>query len=134
MEITLSVSTEPMGRMEEGILGAGLTVFPGMVVQRDYSVALSDGTNLTTGKKSGRWTYKLYAPGADGGKPPGGYWVVLPDQLQGRLSTTAYTAGERLFLYAPLMGDELNLLLIDISGTGDTHTIGEVLIAQERRR
>jgi hypothetical protein len=42
-----------------------------------------------------------------------------------------YTAGERLFLICPRAGDELNLLISNIAGTGDDHTAGEILIIDD---
>ena len=90
-----------------------------MILERDASVALV----------SGRHTYKLYAPGTDGEQPKGAFWVVLPDFLSGKTASDSFAAGERLFLYSPQAGEELNLLLKNIAGTGDDHTKGEMLVA-----
>lgn len=112
------VSANPRGIFDEGYVAAGETHYPGMIVEKDPTVAL----------KGGRHTYKLATPGADGGIPKGSYWVVRADNMQGRTITTAYAAGERTFVYSPISGEELNLLLADVAGTGDLHTAGEVLI------
>lgn len=115
------VSSEPQGKHMEGILGAGITASPGVILQIDYSIAL----------KGGRHTFKLFNRGADGKRPAGGYWVLREDYLQGKPVTSTYAAGERVFLYAPMRGEELNLLLGDVAGTGDTHAVGEMLMVDD---
>jgi hypothetical protein len=110
------VNAEPKGRFTEGYVTTAEK--PGTVLQIDPSVAL----------KGGRHTYKVYQPGTDGEQPVGPFWVLLPDRLQGRLQTDAYTAGDRCFLYAPLPGDELNLLVLNLAGTADDHALGEKLV------
>lgn len=112
------VSSEPGGKFMEGFVKTGETFYPGMIVQRDASVAL----------RQGRHTYKIYAPGADGEQPLGPFYVVLNDYLAGGLVTDSFAAGERCFLYTPVPGDELNLLLLNISGTADDHALGEKLM------
>ena len=113
------VTPDPMGRFFEGTLTSGQTPKPGTIMQIDTSVAI-DG--------SGRFTWKVYAPGSDGIRC--GLWAVLiEDDLQGRTETTAYVAGDRIRLYRPLPGDELNMILQDVSGTADDHAVGEQLIA-----
>lgn len=58
--------------------------------------------------------------------------ILLPDQLQGKGPTDAYVASTRCFLYCPIAGEELNVL-VDIVGTGTGATtgasIGELLEA-----
>ena len=119
------VQSEPRGNFTEGIVATGETFSPGIIVQRDASVAL----------KGGRHTYKIYSPGTDGEQPVGGFWVVTEElmALQGkgiRSSTDfdTYAAGERVSLYAPEMGDDLNLLISNLAGTGDDHALNEKLI------
>ena len=51
--------------------------------------------------------------------------------MAGQTMDTAYAAGDRAFGYIPLPGDELNLLLGDVSGTADDHTKGEILIIDD---
>jgi hypothetical protein len=91
---------------------------PGTIFQRDASVAL----------KHGKHTYKVYQPGADGENPVGGYWVLDFDPYTGRTADTAYAAGDFAKLYSPRMGDELNLLIANISGTADDHALNEKLM------
>lgn len=117
------VSANPKGTFMEGIVGAGLTVYPGQVVQPDLAVALVGG----------RHTYTHYNADADGGRPKGPYYIVLENYLMGKLMTESYGAGERLFLYCPQQGDELNLLFGDVAGTGATSdiAIGDMLIPND---
>lgn len=115
------VSPFPKGHFVEGIIGAGLTPKPGTAVQLQPATAL----------QGGRHTWELYNADADGGRPKGPIIILTEDSLQGRPMTTAYAAGERAFGYIPLPGDELNLLLGDVAGTGDDHALGEILIIDD---
>ena len=108
------VSADPKGVFLEGIIEG--TPKPGTCMQ------IKAGTAMV----GGRFTYEVYNPGADGEQRP--VIVLLPDQLQGRLATDAYVTGTRGFMYCPAMGEELNMLVANISGTADDHTIGEVLM------
>lgn len=112
------VTADPEGAFMEGWIAASTTPKPGTIMQIDPTVAL----------KAGRHTYKAYTPGADGEQPLGPFWVLLADQLQGKLVSDAYAAGDRAFLYSPLPGDELNLLVANLAGTADDHALGEKLM------
>jgi len=114
---TIVVSCDPKGRFEEGYIASGETPKPGQILQRDPTVAL----------RNGRFTYKMYNLTADGNRPVGALWVLREDFLQGKDATQAYAAGDRCFLYCPLPGDELNLLVLDVVGTGDDKTAGAAL-------
>lgn len=120
------VSADPRGHFVEGVIAAGEAPKPGQIVQ------IQPATDLV----GGRHTWEIYNADADGGRPKGPFIVLLPDRLQGRTETAAYAAGERAFGYVPLPGDELNLLLADVTagtGTGATadHTKGEMLIVDD---
>lgn len=115
------VSANPKGHFVEGILGSGVTAYPGMVVQVDHSIEQIGGRN----------TWVLYNADADGGMPKGPYIILTEDALQGLTMETVLTAGARVRGYIPLAGDELNLLLANIAGTGDDHTAGEMLIVDD---
>lgn len=117
---TIIVASNPRGLFLEGFVGSGLTPKPGQVMIPDHAVAL----------KGGRHTFKYPAPGSDGTHPAGPYAVVREDSYQGKTTSDAYAAGERVFLYVPVPGEELNLLLADVTGTGDDHTAGERLEVQ----
>lgn len=45
--------------------------------------------------------------------------ILLENWVVGKIYSDAYAANERCFLYYPNAGDELNLILGDVSGTGD---------------
>jgi Zn-dependent M28 family amino/carboxypeptidase len=115
------VSSEPRGKFDEGYIATGQTPKPGVVMQVDYTVAL----------KGGRFTWTPYNRDADGNHPAGPLAVLLNDYLRGIPVSTAYAAGDRCFLYIPGAGDELNMLLGDVAGTADDHTIGELLIVND---
>lgn len=115
------VSADPGGKFSEGIIAVGQTPKPGTVMQKVHATALVGG----------RHTYTAFDSSADGVRPLSAIWVLLPDKLQGKTATDAYAAGDRCFLYSPLAGEELNLLLLDIAGTADDHTAGEQLIIDD---
>jgi hypothetical protein len=120
--IVVSQIEQPGAHME-GFVATSQTFYPGMIVQRDASVAL----------KGGRHTYKYYVPGADGKRPVGAYWVVTEKLLafEGKTINDSYAAGGRVSLYSPLPGDELNLLVGNLSGTADDHALNEVLMVDD---
>lgn len=115
------VSANPRGVFSEGYIAAGETPKPGQILQVQIATAL----------KAGRFTYEIYNADADGGRPKGSFYVLLPDHLQGKTVTDAYAAGDRCFLYTPLPGEELNLIIANIAGTADDHTKGEMLIVDD---
>lgn len=115
------VSANPRGVFMEGIIGAGLTPKPGTVMQIQAATALSGG----------RHTFELFNADADGGMPKGPIYVLRSNDLVGKTMTDAYAAGERAYLYTPVAGEELNMRLADIAGTGDDHTVGEMLIIDD---
>ena len=114
------VTANPRGVMQEGIVKAGQTFYPGMVVLRDASIPLI----------SGRHTYKIYDESADGDQPTGAFWVVtnMLQAMLGKLCSDSIAAAERAIFYAPLAGEELNLLILNLSGTADDHALGEKLM------
>lgn len=111
----------PKGRFIEGIIDAGITPKPGTAMQIDPSQAMQGGRHV--------WT--LYNRDADGNMPKGPLAILLADNLQGKTATDAYAAGDRCFLYVPLPGDELNLLISNLAGTGDDHTAGEIVMVDD---
>lgn len=115
------VSANPRGAFKEGIIASGETPKPGTILQIQPATALVGGC----------FTYEIYNADADGGRPKGPLFILLPDALQGKTATDAYAAGDRCFLYTPIAGEEFNLLLANISGTADDHTKGEMLIIDD---
>lgn len=110
------VSADPKGQFLEGTISG--TPKPGTIMQ------LQAGTASI----SGRFTYEVYTPGADGKQRP--IYILLADDLQGGLYNTAYVSGDRGFLYCPAAGEDFNLIAADIAGTADDITIGEYFIIQ----
>lgn len=115
------VSANPRGVFMEGFIGEGLTPKPGTVMQ------IQAATSLT----GGRHTFELYNADADGGMPKGPLYVLLADTLRGKTNTDAYAAGDRAFLYTPVAGEELNMLVANLGGTADDHALGEMLIVDD---
>src|SRR4051812_24284732 len=113
------VSANPDERnFKEGYIGSGLTPKPGTLMQIQAATAL----------KGGRHTFELYNGDVDGGRPKGPFYLLIEDSYQGKSTDTAYAAGDRCFLYIPEAGDELNMLVANLAGTGDDHAIGEMLV------
>ena len=112
------VSGYPRGVFMEGYVNAALK--PGTVCQIDVSEGMGD---------DGRFDWEAYNTSADGEQRM--IAVLLPDRLKGKLETDAYVSGDRCFLYVPCAGEELNMLLGDVAGTGDDHTFGEILMVDD---
>lgn len=108
-------------QFKEGIIGTGVTAYPGSIMQIDFSVA----------PVGGRHTWVLYNRDADGNRPAGPLIILTEDRGQGRDYSTPYTAGERCSGIVPLPGQEFNCLIGDVSGTADAHTKGEILIVDD---
>ena len=98
-DIIVSSGGSPRGVFLEGTFFGPGTILPGTHVQ----------PRTPAGMSSGRGYWEPYAPGANG--DPRLLAVVLPDFLQGRTETQAYSAGERIFIYCPYAGEELNVVL-----------------------
>ena len=117
-QIIVGAPTSPRGVFMEGFIGAGLTPKPGTIMQLQPATAL----------RGGRHTWELAAPDQDGGHPKGPLIVLIEDHFQGKTYADAYAAGDRCFGYVPLPGEELNLLVLNITGTADDHALGEMLM------
>ena len=52
--------------------------------------------------------------------------ILLNDDLQGQLATTAYVSGTRGKLYVPAEGESVNVLFENQAGTGDAFAIGDL--------
>lgn len=116
------VSEQPKGKFIEGIVSG--TPKPGTVMQP---------TNAAL--QAGRQTWIAWT------KATGAYGLVtvlLGDVLQGKLEVgaavtgagnaagDAYVSGTRCFLYQPAAGEELNMIVEDVSGTTDDIAIGDL--------
>lgn len=107
------VSAHPQGKFLEGIISG--TPKPGTVMQ----------IKAATEPVGGRFTWEAYDRSHDA--MPGLIAVLLPDTLQGKLNTDAYVSGERGFLYCPIAGEQLNMIIENVAGTADDYAIGDLL-------
>ena len=110
---SIVLAANPRGVFLEGNITG--TDKPGTVMQLDVSEA----------EDNGRWTWENF-DATDGNQRL--IAVLLPDIYQGKLATDAYVTGTRCFLYVPVAGEELNMIILDISGTADDFAIGDLLI------
>lgn len=119
----IQLTPDAKGRVLEGYIAAGETPKPGTIMQIDPTVALVGG----------RHTYKIYNRDADGNRPIGPIVVLTENFLQGKTYDDAYAAGDRCFLYAPVPGDELNVRVKNLSGTGtaDDYAAGELMTVDD---
>lgn len=111
---TIVLSADPKGVFIEGYVSG--TPKPGtmMEVQTPFH---KDGVHL----------WRVYQPGTDGERRP--VVILREDILQGKGVGDAYVSGSRCFLYAPAMGEELNVLYKNVAGTADDLAAGTLLIA-----
>jgi len=109
------VAAEPLGRFLDVIVDG--TPKPGTMME----------LTPATEPENGRPHVRVYQPGTDGDRKA--VMILCEDELQGVAATVAYTDGYYGRVYFPAMGEEINVLLANIAGTGDSHAIGELLIA-----
>ena len=109
------VTPDPKGVFLEGTISG--TPKPGTVMEI-----------VATALVNGRPTYRIYQPGTNGEQRP--IIVCLADPFNGQLSTGAYATAEHGYFYVPQAGEELNMLVLDVAGTADDHTIGEVMMVK----
>jgi hypothetical protein len=116
------VSGDPKGHFIEGIIEG--TPKPGTAMMVKAATEPDAG---------GRLTYVVWNGAQDGERDE--VLILVNDNLQGKLITDAYATGERGFLYAPVRGDEVKVLLANITGTGsgtdDAFAIGDKLIIDD---
>lgn len=106
------ISANPMGLREEGTITD--TSKPGTLMEIVPATAFSQG----------RPSYRASSAAA-GAKGP--RIVLLENWMLGKIYSDAYAANERCYVYRPNAGDEFNLILGDIGGTGDAAiAIGDV--------
>jgi hypothetical protein len=109
------ISAEPQGRFLEGIVDG--TPLPGTCMQIKAGVAA----------QSGRLTYEAYDADADGDMRP--ILVLLNKRSRGEDVDSAAVDGERIQLYAPAMGEELNVrVAAPGTGTSDAFAVGDLLM------
>src|SRR3990172_5940537 len=88
------VSSPPRGLFREGAIKTGETPYPGQIVQIDASEGLATGSN--------NWIYELYNADADGGRPKGPLFILLPAPGMNTwgLNTTAFAATTTEWIYS----------------------------------
>lgn len=111
------VSADPRGKYLEGYVSG--TPKPGTLMQ----------IKAETEPVGGRHTWEAFNPDADGNQRI--IAVLLPDQLNGKTATQAYADGDRCYLYCPIAGEDLNMLVANIAGTADAFAIGDLMIADK---
>jgi hypothetical protein len=105
------VSAGGNGRETEGILSG--VIYPGTCLEMTSAEPVG-----------GRYTWRVYQPGTDGEQRV--VAVLDMDKAGGRLATTAYASVDQAKIYFPCPGEELNMRVADVGGTGDNHVIGGV--------
>lgn len=115
------IMTEARSFREEGIIAAGETPKPGTIMQRQYATAL----------QGNRWTWEIYNNTADGIRPIGPAIILCEDLLAGTTMEDAYVAGARAVGAIMLPGCEFHGILANITGTGDDHAKGEMLMVDD---
>ncbi len=107
------VSAEPRGVFLEGV--AGDTSKPGTKMIIKYNTAFVGG----------RPTWVSYGTGssqqAAADNDPRGCFIMIEDSLNGYGPTQAPVVGQRIRLYAPLPGEEMNILVEGEAGTASAN-------------
>jgi hypothetical protein len=111
---TIVAQNNPKGKFEDIIVSG--TPKPGVVMQ----------VKSATEPVGDMFTWEVFS--ASDGVRKGPIAVLCEDRVQGKGITDAYVSGNRGILYFPVQGEFLLMQLQDVSGTGDTHAIGEQLI------
>lgn len=106
------VSSNPKGVFMEGIIYG--TPVPGTLIQVRAAALGGDG----------RHTWEPAAP-VDGDGKQALVAVLDADWDQGQLATSAYVTGTRCFIYIPIAGEEVNVLLGEVAGTANSYAIGD---------
>jgi hypothetical protein len=98
------INADPHGRREEGTITD--TSKPGTLMERVPATAMSQGRFS--------WRAASATAGAKGQRI-----ILLENWTLGKIYSDAYAANERCFLYWLQAGDECNVILLDVAGTGD---------------
>ena len=114
---TIIVSSNPKGHFEECIIVG--TPKPGQCMT---ILAATEPVN-------GKFSVEPFNRSADGEQAEIG--VLLENELEGSLITTAYVTGTLGRIYYPAMGELLQMLVANIAGTGDAFAIGDMTIVDD---
>lgn len=109
------VTGDPKGVRLSGIIGD--TSKPGTCMQ------LNTGQTVD---KPGGFTWIAAAPGTDGKGVL--HCILLEDRTQGKLNTDAFVSGTLINMYCPLPGEDMNVIIGETAGTGNSFNIGDRLI------
>jgi len=112
----------PKGVFIEGIVDSSITPKPGTLMVRKGS------TEMVNGKFTYTNVLDRLNEGDDGIRVT--IAILIEDELQGKNYDDAYSGGETCFLYCPAPGEQFNMRVADVSGTGDDHAIGDLFISQ----
>ena len=77
----------------------------------------------------GRYNWSVYDVSADG--IPALIAVLLEKEHEGKIITDAYVTGDWGYLYCPVAGEKLNMLIQNPAGTADTYAIGDALMVDD---
>ena len=113
------ISENPRGRFTEGIINGALQ--PGICLS----------ISAATEPVGGRFDWGPYSVAGVQNGSQRLIAVLLADSGQGKAATAAYVDNDRCFLYFPLPGDELNMLVGNQSGTADSFAIGDLLMIED---
>jgi len=109
------VSGQPQGKFKAGLLGDSSV--PGTIMQVKVGLAASANGQFT-------WIACNTGLAGDSVVPS----VLLGDQRDGLLSTTTPGNGTTIWMYVPIAGEEMNVLVGVAGGTANYLTIGERLM------
>lgn len=109
------ITGNPRGVFLEGTIVG--TPLPGTIMEMAVPFA-----------NNGQHSYQQYQPGTDGQRRK--IIILLTDSMQGKGLSDAYVSGSFGFMYVPVAGEEFNMLLQDVAGTGDVHPALETLIVK----
>ena len=107
---TIVADSNPKGKFEEGPISG--TPKPGTCMQ------VKAGTSLDA---TGHPTWEVFNQSGDGVEA---LVTVLRETLHGTIDD-AYTDGAWGFLYAPIAGEYMMMLVANLAGTGDTISVGD---------
>ena len=113
------ISADPQGKFLDGIVYG--TPKPGTVMQVRASAGIDEAT--------GRPTFEVFNRDFDG--QHGIMAVLCENDMEGDRATVAYATGTLCQLYVPIAGEELNMLVKDVSGTADDHSLGAMMMVDD---
>jgi hypothetical protein len=107
----------PKGVFLEGYISS--TPKPGTVMQ----------VKAATEPVNNRFTWEAFNQAADGTLAL--IAVLLEKEHEGKTYDDAYADGDWGYLYCPVAGEQLNMLVANVSGTADTFAIGDRMMVDD---